>query len=295
MALLANYVRFCRKASHDFAPDNHRFLSKLSLSLQAQLLHDHSAHDFRGRIDRLLSLLDDTTQALRILALTLQTLYGLAPLPITLPAYDFFQETNLFTLVTSLVFEKDKLQELIVEKIRECFKAKFQAYRRQPEFTTSMFVTDFIELNSRNSRRVERMRTELGSLLEPTRHPYSHLQIFPRTTRMLTKIFEKRVPLFKLKVICEVEKLMNLELEQLRQTLDDSFAIQIANVFTRETDYLIVKWLLSCHRSHIDNLSSHLMFTYFFMHEDYRKDRKGSCLATFMQEIERIIQWNTTS
>lgn len=68
--------------------------------------------------------------------------------------------------------------------------------------------------------------------------------------------------------------------------------MEVGSVFNREVELLIVKWMINQYRTSVEEIASHLFFTYFFIHNGYRIDRKGSCLTTFMQEAERIAHWS---
>lgn len=84
---------------------------------------------------------------------------------------------------------------------------------------------------------------------------------------------------------------MNKEMEKLKQALFERYKVEVGSVFNREVELLMVKWMLNQVRLNVSSIASHLLFTYFFIHRLYRIDKKGSCLTTFMQEVERIIKW----
>jgi hypothetical protein len=70
VCLLEGYVRFCRKVKHDFAAENERFLGRLSLNLQGQIIAQHREADFSGNTQLLLGLKEDIEEALDILIVT---------------------------------------------------------------------------------------------------------------------------------------------------------------------------------------------------------------------------------
>ena len=80
-------------------------------------------------------------------------------------------------------------------------------------------------------------------------------------------------------------------MEELRATLKEKYGVSLGTVFTRETDLRAIKWLLRKSNERIEEICSHLLFTYYFVHRMHLVDRKGSSLITFIQEVERIVQW----
>lgn len=71
----------------------------------------------------------------------------------------------------------------------------------------------------------------------------------------------------------------------MRKRLREEYGVEVGSVFTREIELLIVKWMISQHKTSVEEVASHLFFTYFFIHNTYKMDRKGSCLTPFMQEV----------
>jgi hypothetical protein len=65
--------------------------------------------------------------------------------------------------------------------------------------------------------------------------------------------------------------------------LSENYSIEVSSVFTRETELLVIKWLLKANPHKIDDISAHLLYTYHFVHPMHLMDKKGSCLVTFMQ------------
>ncbi len=58
--------------------------------------------------------------------------------------------------------------------------------------------------------------------------------------------------------------------------------------FSRETEYLIVEFLLSKKKDKLRFIVTNVMITHFFVHSSQLKDRKGSCLAPFVDIIKKL-------
>jgi hypothetical protein len=179
----------------------------------------------------------------------------------------------------------------VLNKIKDCFADRFARFKKEQEYTATYFVDDFISLSSKGEQAIRRDRSAVEALFDPQANKYSQLPLFERSRRILPKLYEKSSPLFKLKIIYEFNKEMSRETDRLRERLGKEHNIVLAPVFNRETELLIVRWVVGQLRSEIDRLAPHLLLTYFFLHPLYKVDRKGSCLTTFVQEIERITHW----
>ena len=70
VCLLEGYVRFCRKVKHDFEPENDRFLGKLCLNLQGQIISDYNSENLSNKNELLIKLREDIDEVIAIQAMT---------------------------------------------------------------------------------------------------------------------------------------------------------------------------------------------------------------------------------
>lgn len=124
---------------------------------------------------------------------------------------------NIHTMVTSLLFKNEEFTNFILNKIRLCFAERFNKFKLESPYRTVDFVQDFVNLSTRSSIRSEQIRSQIEVLTDTNAPNYSKLHVFEKCLRILPKIQEKPEPLFKLKLIYELNKEMCKELEYLKQ------------------------------------------------------------------------------
>jgi hypothetical protein len=87
---------------------------------------------------------------------------------------EFFNSLNIYTMITSILFESEDFAGFIINKIKECFRHRFNLYRVDPAYSVGDFIGDFIALNSNDSRRDSRLAQKSSHLFS-----YSKYDSFP--------------------------------------------------------------------------------------------------------------------
>ena len=102
-----------------------------------------------------------------------------------------------------------------MNKIKQCFKHRFNVYSSEVEYSNASFINDFIALNSKEARRESNRR----SGMERGSSKFSDITLFPRSRKFLERIFRKSVPLYKLKIIYELSQEISKEQADLKRVL----------------------------------------------------------------------------
>ncbi len=66
-----------------------------------------------------------------------------------------------------------------------------------------------MNLTSKGTVPVERYRSEVGTLIDPSSGKYNKIGVFENSLRILPKIVERPEPLYKLKLVYELNREMN--------------------------------------------------------------------------------------